>query len=171
MPPHVQAPGSPAAITGAVSLRGIFENAEVAPRRDFADRIHVGRTAVEVNRQDGPGARRDGPLDEFRIEISCGRVDINEDRHGSAVRDRFGRSEESVGACDDLVVRLDSECQQAHVERSRATGERHAMLRAAEIGEFPLESLDLLSENERRALANAIERGENLVPEFGVFRL
>ena len=101
-----------------------------------------------MNRQDGARPWRDGPLDQSRVEISGGRIDIDEDGRRAAVGDRLGRCGEGVGRSDDFVVRLNSKGQQAEVERRSARTERHTVPRAAKIGEFPLEGFHFLAENE-----------------------
>ncbi len=140
-------------------------------RGDFADRVHVGRAAVQMNGQDRASSRRDGALDELRIEIAGRGIDIDEDGHGAAISDRFGRGEKRVRRGDHFIVGLNAERQQSQMERRRPAAERDAMPGAAEIREFPLESLDFRAQHERRVLADAVERRQDFVPQLRVLRL
>ncbi len=47
-------------------------------RRDLEDRIHIGYAAVQMNGNDGLRRTSDRTLDEFRIEIRGGWVNIHE---------------------------------------------------------------------------------------------
>ena len=52
--------GATPLIRGPDGLGGVFENEEPVSAGDLVDRVHVGGLAVEVDRDDRPGPRRDG---------------------------------------------------------------------------------------------------------------
>ena len=56
------------AITRGMRLRRVLQDAQVAPRGDFADGIHVRGAAVEMHGKNGASTRGDGALDETRIQ-------------------------------------------------------------------------------------------------------
>ena len=52
-----------AVVFGAVRLGGVLDHDQAVLPGDLHDRVHVGRLAVEVDRHDGLGPRRDRRLD------------------------------------------------------------------------------------------------------------
>jgi len=64
--------------------------------RDLADGLEIGAEAVEVNRDDRLGARRDRGFDLGRVDVLRLRIAIDEDRLGAGDPDRFGGGEEGV---------------------------------------------------------------------------
>ena len=112
------------------------------PRSDFANRVHVGRAAVQMYRENCAGSRRDRAFDELGIKIAGRGIDVDEHGHGTAIRDRLGRREKRVGRGDYFVIGLDTEGQQPQMESRRSVAERDAVPGAAEIGEFALEGFD-----------------------------
>ena len=116
------------AIASAVGLRGIFEHANVVTRGNFANGIHIGWTSVDVDWKDHSGARRNRSLDQSGIQVSIGRVDIDENGYGSAIGDGLRSCEKAVGTGDYFVVGLHSERQQGQVQRGRSGAKRNAML-------------------------------------------
>ncbi len=63
---HVaEAADATALVLGAVRLAGILDHDQAVAARDLEDRIHVGRLAVQVHRDDGLGARGDRRLDAW----------------------------------------------------------------------------------------------------------
>src|ERR1700722_4883264 len=57
------------------------------------------------------------------------------------------------------------------MQRGRPATESYTVLDAAEIGELALEDLDFRALHEGRGLADAVERGKNLVAQLCVFGL
>ena len=148
-----------------MSLAGVFDHGQAVALRNRDDRIEVGRPAVQVNRHDRAGALGDSVGEQLRIDISGVGADIDEDRPGSRIRDRFRRCDEGVRRRDNLVAGADPGGQQPQVESARSRIERHAVGGTAVRSELALELLDLVTKDEFGALADAVEGGEDFVPE------
>src|SRR5215469_15494647 len=110
-----------------------------------------------MNRNDRACARRNCALDQLRVDIRCGWIDIYEHRPRSAVRYRFGRCDECVRCCNYFITRLDADRQQAEVESRSSAAQRDAVLCPAEFGELAFEFLHLFALNEGCVFADAIE--------------
>jgi hypothetical protein len=53
--------------------------------RDGQQRVHVGRLPIQVHRNDGLGARRDGGFDQRRIEVERGLERFDRNRYCAAL--------------------------------------------------------------------------------------
>src|SRR5258707_506404 len=83
-----RAPGPTAGVAGADRLRGVLDDREAVRAGDLVDRVHVGRLAVEVDRDHGPRAGRDRVLEPGRVEVERLGLDVDEDRPGPGPPDR-----------------------------------------------------------------------------------
>ena len=86
-------------------------------RGNFADWIHIGRPAVEMNRDDRPGTGCNRPFQQLRIEIGRRGVDVDEDRACAAIGNGLGGSKKSVGRSDHFVAGLYPDAQQTQMQR------------------------------------------------------
>ncbi len=142
-----------------MGLAAVLDNGEAVPLRDGRDGRHVGRLAVQVHREDGGGAGRDGGLDRGGIDRQPPRIDVGEHRpragHHAGQR-RVGRGE---GRRDDLVARADPQGAKDDRDGIRPRADAHAERRAAAVGERPLERLDLGPQHVPAALDHPADRG------------
>ena len=88
-----------------VGLGGVLDDRDAAAAADLQERLHVGRLAVQVDRQDRPGPPRDLALDLAQVHRVGDRIDVDEDRRGPDVADRPGGGDEGHRDRDDLVAR------------------------------------------------------------------
>jgi hypothetical protein len=119
-------------------------------RRDRAlQLLPVERPPEEVDREHGPGPRRDGVVDLGEIEVERGGVDVDENggRPGEPHDVRGGR--ERVGRHDHLVSLADPERQHREMERGGAVGDGDGVLDAARLGDELLELLHLRPHRQR----------------------
>ena len=99
----------PALVVGTKALGSVLDHRQVVTCSDGVDFVHIRRLAVEADRHDGFGLRRDGGFDLACIDVAGIGLDIDEDRHGSEQDDDFGGGDEGEGGGDHLVARLDAE--------------------------------------------------------------
>ena len=102
-------------------------------RRAIAvDRLDPAGTAEHVDRQDGPGSRRRGRLDEIRVEPRRVLLDVHEPRHGALVQNAVGRGHEAERRGDDLVAVADPQGPDAQVEPGRSARAGNPLAAAGE---------------------------------------
>ena len=97
--------GPPALVLGAMGLGGILDHHQVAPAGDLQNRIHVGRLAIEMHRNNGFRFGRDGGFDLRGVDGVRRGVDVHENRRGPGVTDGRDRGYEGEGRGDDFVSR------------------------------------------------------------------
>ncbi|MNX91376.1 hypothetical protein D3C86_1234510 [compost metagenome] len=131
----------------AVGLRAVLDHLEAVTPGELHDPGHVGRVAVDVDRDDGLGRGRDEAFEGAGVHAAGGGVDVAEDRHGARELDGRRGGDRRVGDGDDLVAGLDAHGAQGEGDGVRAVGDPHAVRKAEEGGEFTLEGLDLLAED------------------------
>src|SRR5262249_26084530 len=123
--------------------------------------------AVEVDGQDGPGARRDGLLDQGWVEVVGDRIDVHVDRRGADVADAPAGADPGVRRGDDLVAGADAAGAQGQVQGRGAVVEPDAVAHAEVTGEGALEPGDGRAEDEAPLGDDAVEGGL----EFGADRV
>ena len=156
------------AITRAVGLAGIFDDNQSAAFCDFQNCLELDGPAIEVYRHDRFGSVGDCPLDLIRIDIRRGWIDIHEHRFSSGVGNRFSSGNKRIRRCDDFIARPDAGCQQCEMQSAGAGIQRHAVLRLAVCGKLLFKLRDLLAEDERRVLANPIERRKDFLAQASI---
>ena len=120
--------------------------------------------AVEVDRQDRLGARRDGGLDVGRVDRERRRVDVDEHRRGAAVVDGRHGGDERVRRRDDLVAGADAGGQQRQVQGAGAGVGRRWRARTSQYGaNSASKPATSGAEDELRALEDAEDGGIDLV--------
>lgn len=125
-----------------MGLRGILDHRNAMPVGDRQDRIHIGQPTVQMHRDDGPGARRDGALDHGRVDVEGPRIGIDQHRRCAGIADGGDRRDEGHRRGDHLIARPDAEGEQRQVQRRRARVQRDRLARPAIGGEAALEGLD-----------------------------
>jgi len=120
-------------VSGAVGLGGVGNNLQVVLSRQFPDRVHVGRLAVKMHRDDGFCFWGYGSFDLGRVDVQGGIVHVHEHRRGTGMCDRLGGGDERVGRRDHLVAGADAQSVDAHVQGGGAAAGAHAVL-GADIG-------------------------------------
>jgi hypothetical protein len=82
--------------------------------RDIRYRIHVRRSAEQVDRHQSAGARRDRVLDALGIDVEGVEIDVREHFPRPHDPDGLGRREEREGRGDDFIARLHSQSPKAY---------------------------------------------------------
>src|SRR6185503_11201047 len=112
---------------GAMSVRGVFEQAQVVLLRERLKGIHLCGTATEVNDDDGAGAAGDGGFGCLRGEIEALRIDVHKYRRGLTEEDGACRGHKRVWRYDDFVAGANAECAQGHFDRDGSIRTRDGM--------------------------------------------
>ena len=154
--------GAAAAVVGAVRLRRVFDDRDAVAVGDREDGVHRRRLAVEMDRQDRLGARRDRRLESSRVEGAPPQVDVDEDRPRADVADRPGGGDEGHRHRDHLVAGTDVEGVEGEVERARAAVDGDRVRAAAVRREVAFEALDPGAEDEGRVVEHAGELVQQL---------
>ena len=131
-----------------MSLTGILDDDEMVTTGNLQNRIHVCRLAVQVDRQDGPGALGDRCLDQTRVDGVGLRVDVHEHGRGAAVADRRDGGNEGERHGDDFVAGPDAGGEQGQVQRAGARVHANRVISAAIRREFLFEAPDLRAQHE-----------------------
>ncbi len=104
---------------GADRLCGVFNHGQAVAFGEVANRHHVGRKAVEVDRHDCLGAWSDEGGNGFGVHVVVV-ADVGEACRGSGFEDGVEGRNEGERGCYDLVTRLEVERFQRHDEGSGA---------------------------------------------------
>ena len=104
-----EASDATSAIARPMRLGRIFEDSQAVTHGDFIYGVHVRGAAVEMNGQDGAGARRDGAREKLGVEVRRGGINIHEHGLRTAISNRLGGGEEGVRRGDDFVALLNTE--------------------------------------------------------------
>src|SRR5258708_40254265 len=86
-------------------------------------------------------------FDTRRVDVKRKGIDIGEYRTGAGPHDGAGRSEEAEGRGENLIAGLHSNRCESQPQSVGAGGAADGMGRAAKVGEFPLQRLDLRPQN------------------------
>ena len=136
-------PDAPAPVLRSDRVGRVLDHHQVVSSRDVHDRVHVARTPVEMHRDDGPRAGRDGGLDALGIDEAGAAVAVGEHRYGSRMDDRVRGCHEGHRGGDHLRARADPGRDQAEVERGGAGADRDRVLGAGMGAKELLEAGDL----------------------------
>ena len=115
--------------------------------RNGLDCRHVGKAPVEMDRQDGAGARCDRTCQLFRIHGQGAGIHVDKNRRRPAIGDGSHRRDKGGGHRDYLVARLDAGRQQGQLQRRRSAADGDHMPGAAIVGKVPFEPFDLLAQD------------------------
>ena len=145
-----------------MGLRRVLEHGQAVARGDGQDGLHVGRVAVEVDRQDHLRARRDRGLERPRVHGEGGLVHVDEDRPRPVQQDRLAGGDEGVGDGDHLVAGPDAVGAQRDRQRVGAVRDADGVARPAESRELLLEEPALVAADEVGAGHDAGDAGVDL---------
>src|ERR1035437_3830818 len=130
-------------VGGGDGLGRILDDGDPVTVRDPHDRVHIAHLAEQVTRNDRLGAGRDGPLNQFGVDVIRARIDVDEDRGGAGAGDGAGCGEEGKRGGDGFVAGAETERHHAAQERVGAAGNADGVLAAADCGDLLLELGDL----------------------------
>jgi hypothetical protein len=155
----------------AEALRGVLDHRQLAAGGDRIDLVHVGRLAIEGDRHDGPGSRRDRRLDFRRIDVRRVLLDVDEHRLGAEQHDHLRRRHERERGGDHLVARFYAERHQGDEQRFRARSDRNAVFRAGIRLELLLELADFGPEDELAMIEHTMQSRVDVRLELAILRL
>jgi len=97
--------GANTVVAGSMRLRRVFNDLEVVARGQRHERAHLRRMPVQMDRHDGPRARRDERFDLLHVHVEEARLDVDGHRRGPRANSRrpldpsrvFGTRIEVVG--------------------------------------------------------------------------
>ena len=153
---------APALPGRAMRLGGVLDDLQAMLRGDRHDGVHVGHATVQVDGDNGLGARRDRALDGRRVDVPGERIGIDQHWRRAGVADGRDRGDEGHGGRDHLVARADAKREQREVQRGGAGIQRHGFLGMGVGGEGFLEGIDLRAGN----IGAARQRLEHCGVEF-----
>ncbi len=136
-----QGAGTPAFVARALRLGRVLHHFQLMPAGDFQDWIHVRRLAVKMHRQNGPGARSNGRLDEVGIQIVSLLAHVHRHRRGPGEGDTEPGGDESMRRHDDLVARPDVATAQNQVDCIQPVSDAEAVFDAAVLGKLGFKRL------------------------------
>src|ERR1039458_9497237 len=109
-------------VGGGDGLGGVLDDGEPVTVRDPHDRVHIAHLAEQVNWNDRLGAGRDGPLNQFGVDVIRARIDVDKNRGGARADDGAGGGEEGKRGGDRFVAGAQTERHHAAQERVGAAG-------------------------------------------------
>ena len=158
-------------VLGTDRLTGVFDHDQIVLFRNLHDRVHIGRLAEEVHRDDRLRARRDLFRDLHRIDVVGHRVDIRKYRSRPDADDRAGRRKKGERRNDDLIAGADAFDHQRDDERIGTAGDADREIAGAIRSDLFFELLDLRAENEILRIGNLRNLLENFLLDRRVLRL
>src|SRR5207253_10250714 len=118
---------TPALILRAMGLGGVVDERKAIRLSYGAERLQIGRVAVEMHRQQRARPRSDGALHAFRIKRVSDRIDIDVNRPGADVAYGPARADPRGRRGDHLGFRAYATRDQGHVQGRGAVIEALAM--------------------------------------------
>ena len=103
----------------AMSVRAIFDHFQIVFFRDAQNFVHVREAHAQVDRQNRFGLRRDGLLDQLRVQTICLRIHIHEYRNRVEQQHRPNRSFPGVRRNNHFVAGPDAESPSGTLESPR----------------------------------------------------
>ena len=150
-----------------MGLGGIFDDLQAVLPGNLEDGTHVGRMAVQVNGDDGLGAKRRalclqvGPELLGRQGENAG-IDVHKDGLGVGGNDAADRRDRRIGRGDDRVPRLDPAGPQRQVQGFGSRANPDGLAGPAVDGELALEPGELFAQDVSAAFQRARDRAVNL---------
>ena len=158
-------------VLSPVRLGGIFNHEKTMLTPERQDRIHIRDLPEKVNRNEGSRSARECFFKKRRVHCVSALIDVDEDRAGAGVSDRFGRGHKGIGHGNDLIARSNPASEQGQPKCLRPAADANRMLRAAKSCELLLELLDKSSASERSAVDDCGDRLIELSPQRSVVRV
>lgn len=122
----------------AKSVRRIIYHFKVLTSRYFIDALNIARISIDVNRHDGRRPRGNRSFNLVEVNVSCFRVNINENGLKSVPPDCVRRGDEAVRSRYHLARYPQG--LQSRYERQRAVCEKRDIFNAEIFGEFLFQS-------------------------------
>ncbi len=154
-----------------MGLGGVFDDGEIMAAGDGEDGVHVGGLAVQMNGEDGAGARGDGGFQLSGVQVVGAGIDVDVNGRGAGVADGGDGGVESVGDGDDLIAGADARGEQGEVQGAGAGVDADGVGDLAIGGEFFFEGGDGRAEDEVVVVENGADGGVDLLPHFAGFGL
>ena len=142
-------------VAGTDRLRGVLDHDQPAGVREAPERRRRSELAVEVYRQERPGARCDGRCGGVRVDQEGPGRQVDEHRRRPHSQDRLGGGEEGERRGDHLVARPHVQGAEREEQRVRPGVEADRVRDAQVRGRFGLERRDLGSEHELTGVEDA----------------
>ena len=146
-------------------LGRIFDQGKLVLVRETLKRVHVGALAVEVNWQQGANfvgsAGTQLSIDAGGIEIQGAGIDIGKHGARAGPHNGAGRGEETEGGGDDGVAGLNSGRGQREPQGIGSGSAADGGGGAGEGGDFALQRLHLLAQNEMLRITNPFDGGQD----------
>jgi hypothetical protein len=117
----------------------IFDKYEPMALGDGGKRIHITRTAGEMDNEKCPRSFGDTCLYMSRVYVKCRRFNVHQNRLCTRVNDRVYRRTEGHGCRDNLIARPDTRSHQAKVKSGGAGIHGYRMACALVIAKLALE--------------------------------
>ena len=158
-------------VLSPVRLGGIFDHEKtmLTPKRQ--DGIHIRDLPEKMNRNEGSRSARERLFKKRRVHCVSALIDVDEDRAGAGVSDRFGGGHKGIGHGNDLIARSNPASEQGEPKCLRSAADTNCMLRAAKGCELLFELLDKSSASERSAVDDCGDRLIELSPQRSVVRV
>jgi hypothetical protein len=155
--------GRPAVPSRTLGLGRVLDDQRADAGRQTGQLLDRGGLAVQVDRDEGPGARGHrgrggGHVQQVGVVVRA----VGQHRDGTSAPDRLGGRYERVGGHDDLVAGANAAGPQRELDRVGAVGHAHAVGDPGKGRELALERGYPRSADERRP-------GEHLLPAPGDF--
>ncbi len=120
----------------AVGMRAIFDDFQVVFCGNAKDFVHVRKTHTQMDGENRLGLRRNGPLDQLRVETIGVRIDVHEYGNGIDQQHRPNGSLPGVGRGNDFVAGSYVNRFQSCLDRNRSGIHALGVLGGVNLGEF-----------------------------------
>lgn len=132
---------------------------------------HGGHLAVQVNRQDGPGARGEGGLEQGRIKVKVAGVNVHQHGAGPHVLDGLEGGDKGERRGDDLIPRPQAHGPQGDDEGIGAGAASDHIGHFQIIGKFGFQGCNLGAAHKPTGSQHAPYGGVNLRFQFEILAL
>ena len=151
-----------------MALGAILDHAQAVPRARLNDRVHIGRLAIEMHRDDRGGAPGGGSRSAASraagIERDSGRLDVDEQRLGAGELDRGDGRHRGMRDGQDVIAGADPSARSARTSASVPLADADAVAAADKGGEFAARSRRPRAQGCNAAVQHARDRGVDLAP-------
>jgi len=158
-------------VARAEALRSVLDHGNAVFRGDRIDLVHIGRLAIERDRHDRPGARRNRGGYSAHIDVARVGLDIDEDRLGAEQDDHLGRRDEREWARDHFVAGLQPDRHQRDLERVGPAAAGDAVPRPDVMHQSLLELRHLGAEDELPVIEDLLDPRVDRVAQLAVLSL
>ncbi len=139
--------GAASFVCGADRLRRILDDRQISPARKLQNRVHIRGEAVQVDHDDGTGARSRAAFQLRGVYVVGIGVNIGENRVGAERADGAAGGDKGEGRQNDLVASRDTASTQCEHQSVGARTDADSVRHAAEARDFLLESFPFASQD------------------------